>query len=51
MPLRGSEYRSREVEIVLGGLAQKLGERDAEPARVSCRGSEELHSASESQRG
>ena len=33
MQLRGSEYRSREVERVLGESMQKLGERDAEPAR------------------
>ena len=34
MQLRGSEYRSREVEIVPRGSAQKPGERDGEPARA-----------------
>ena len=54
----GSEYRSKEAEIVPGGSMQKLGERDEEPARGSrranqgsLRGSQELRSALESLRG
>lgn len=33
MQLRGSEYRSRKAERVLGASAQKPRERDAEQAR------------------
>ena len=33
MQLRGSEYRSKEVERVLGASTQKPGERDAELTR------------------
>ena len=34
MQLRGSEYRSREADIVPGGSAQKSAERDVEPTRA-----------------